>query len=160
MKHLKTRWSDSSSGLKCLKIFIFPHKPSGDIWEGASEAEGAERQKTVEQKVSSAKTPLKQRRHQGWSWQHICISSNQTRSAPQSHIFTPNKATFALSYFSLPPNFYCRLQQLVSSDLVLFVTVSTATHMSPIRSHKSWSRKGCGTTCTRPDLFEAICNMS
>lgn len=114
--------------------------------------------KTVEQKVSSAKTPLKQRRHQGWSWQHICISSNQTRSAPQSHIFTPNKATFAPSYFSLRPNFCCRLQQLFSS--VLFVTVSTATHMSPIRSHKSQSRKGCGTTCARPDLFEAICKMS
>lgn len=33
MKNEKNR-SDSSSGLQCLKIFIFPYKPPGEVWEG------------------------------------------------------------------------------------------------------------------------------
>ncbi|MEQ2303241.1 hypothetical protein AMECASPLE_014733 [Ameca splendens] len=46
-------------------------------------------------KNSYAKCNPNQKKHHGWSRQNICNSSNQTRSAPQSHIFTPNKATFA-----------------------------------------------------------------
>ena len=147
---MKKKRSDSSSGPYCLKIFIFPYEPSGEVWESQGGGASVVEIRSVSQRTGLLKATgqecallrpqFHKLKHPDSTWSVTSQIRDLSQMCHQldkvsSFVIRAHRAAVLLLHYNSDITSWCLFNARVincsfTSDPVVSVTVSTAARIS------------------------------